>query len=193
MKCQQSHLKKEFIKFMRTLLLPILLLILSCAGPNPNPGERTADMDLIYGDKKRFVSISEAEAKLGKPWALLRAGIAYGYGYGTEVNLKKAEYYLTETTKFYKTNPSNWENGILVGTIGKSGFFNSNTDALLAYYHLANIFYEKDKAKALKNINFVIEHSKSQDLFFCCEFYNGIYITQNAIIELKTKIEQYKK
>lgn len=178
---------------MRALLIPILLLILSCASPNPNPGERTADMNLIYGDKKLFASLSEEKAKKGEPWALLRAGIAYGYGYGTEIDLKKAEYYLTEVTKFYKTNPSNWESGIMAGAIGEAGFFNSNTDALLAYYHLANIFYEQNPKEALKNINFVIEHSKGKDLFFCCEFYNGIYITQNAILELKTKIEQYKK
>jgi hypothetical protein len=175
----------------KILLFIILFIATSCAGPNPNPGERTADNNLVYGDKKLFASLSEKHAKKGEPWALLRAGIAYDYGFGVEKDLPKAKYYLIEVTKFYKSNPSWWQSGIMIGAIGKSGFFNSNTDALLGYYHLANIFYKKNPQEALKNINFVIEHSKSQSLFFCCEFAGGLGINQEQIIAVKNKIIEH--
>ena len=190
MKCRQSHLKKGFIDTNKTLLLVVLLLI-SCAGPNPNPGERTADLNLVYGDKTVFASLSEKMAKEGQPWALLRAGIAYGYGFGVKQDLKKSKYYLTEVTKFYKNKPSMWERGVIVGAFGSSGFFNSNTDALLGYYHLANIFYKEEPNLALKNINFVIEKSHNSHLFFCCEFSGGLAINQQQITSLRKKIIEY--
>ena len=48
----------------------------ACTGLNPNPDERSADNDLIYGNATRFVEISIRKSKEGYPWAQLRAGMA---------------------------------------------------------------------------------------------------------------------
>ena len=177
---------------MKIFFFLLSVLLFSCAGTNPNPGERTADMDLIYGNGYKFVTISEENAKRGYPWAILRAGMAYGYGFFAQKNPKLAKYYLEETTKVYTSSPDGWQSGRMIFSFGKTGFFNSNTDALLAYYHLAKLFYKEDADLALKNLEFIQNNSKT-DLFFCCEFAGGRGVTIQMIEDLKKEILQYKQ
>ena len=80
----------------RKLFIPSAVLVLltsGCAGPNPNPGERTTDIAWTAGNFKRAFEIAKAKADTGEPWAQLRFGIFYENGWGVERNLEKAEYW----------------------------------------------------------------------------------------------------
>jgi TPR repeat protein len=174
------------------IILLITILLSSCAGPNPNPGERTADMGLISGQYDKFAPIVIKQAENGYPWAQLRAGMAYAYGYGVKKDLNKSIKYLYKAARQYDDNASLWEKGVIVGAIGESGYFNKNKNALLAHYHLAKIYYNepsiKNVQKAKQNIEFVISKSEGKDVFFCCTFAGGKYITSSMIQDLNSKI-----
>ena len=51
----------------------------------------------------------------------------------------------------------------------KPGYFNQNSDARIAAYNLAQLYYENDKnlPEAYQLINNVIEESEGKAIFFC--------------------------
>ena len=51
-----------------------------CRGPNPNPGERTADMATLKGDFNKAFAIVKLAAEKGESWAHLRFGVFYENG-----------------------------------------------------------------------------------------------------------------
>ena len=173
------------------LILIIMIFGLSgCSGPNPNPGERTTDIAWNKNDFQRAYEIAKPRAEAGEPWAQLRMGIFYANGWGTEVNLDKAEYWYKKTLAQKTTG--NWAEGLIIGATGKVGYFNQNSDARLAEYNLAYLYLNSDKnlEQALQYINNVIKESNGKSVFFCCEFSGGRYVTQKHFIELKNKIEK---
>lgn len=164
---------------MRICLTAIFLtfiLLAGCAGPNPNVGERITDYAWLEGRYANAIEIVEPRAERGEPWAQLRLGMFYENGLGVERNMQLAvEWY--EKVSAQKTE-GDWEEGLMVGATGRSGYFNQNSDARIAQYILADIFLagkgvEKDLVRAYLNIRTVVEETNGHDIFFCCEFAGG--------------------
>ena len=80
----------------------------------------------------------------------------------------------------------------LVGAQGKAGFFNQNSDARIAQYNLAQLYYAADTKleTALGLIEGVIQKSQGKPIFFCCEFAGGRSFLPTQFATLKSKIEQ---
>jgi len=172
--------------------ISVLFLITACAGPNPNPGERTTDMSWLSGNHQKAISIAKPLAESGQPWAQLRMGILFENGWGVEQNTKEAERWYLKAAA-HKADDA-WSKGQIAGASGKAGYFNQNSDALIAEYNLASLYLrgdgiEKDIPKAYALINNVLRESNGESLFFCCEFDGGRYFTQKSFEELKNKIE----
>ena len=68
----------------------LLLSLFACAGPNPNPGERTADVLWAKYEHQQALDIIKPQAEAGIPWAQLRLGVAYELGNGVEQNSSEA-------------------------------------------------------------------------------------------------------
>lgn len=172
------------------ILSVIFLIVTGCAGPNPNPGERTTDMAWTSNNFERAFEIAKPRAEAGEPWALLRMGIFYENGWGTEADIAKAEYWYKKTIS--QKVQGDWAEGKIVGATGKSGYFNQNSDARIAEFNLAQLYYTNNKNlnDALNHINNVIKESKGKSVFFCCEFAGGRYFSQIQFTELKQKIEE---
>lgn len=164
--------------------------VYGCAGPNPNPGERTTDMAWTSSNFKRAFEIAKPSAEAGEPWAQLRLGIFYENGWGTDIDLEKAEYWYKKVAD--QKASGGWAEGKLVGSVGKSGYFNQNSDARIAQFNLAHLYYTNDKnlLEAKNLIDTVILESNGKAIFFCCEFSGGRYFEQSQFLELKQKIEQ---
>lgn len=82
----------------------------------------------------------------------------------------------------------------MVGTTGREGYFNQNSDAMVAQYQIANIYLngngiKKDLIAAYLWANNVISESKGKDVFYCCEFEGGRWIPHAQIKETLAKIE----
>ena len=112
---------------MKYFLLLILSFLISCAGPNPNPGERTADLLWTQYKFENSLDIIKPRAENGLPWAQLRLGIAYQLGGGVKQDFGEA-------LKWYKKvairkADGGWSNGKMIGSFGKPGYFNQNSDA----------------------------------------------------------------
>jgi TPR repeat protein len=179
---------KSMYKIISALV--ILLFLIACAGPNPNPGERSTDMAWTSNKFQRAFELAKPRAEAGEPWAQLRLGIFYENGWGTSKDIKKAEYWYLKGIA--QKASGEWANGKVVGATGKPGYFNQNSDARIAEYNLAQLYYENggDLTKALKHINNVINESEGKSVFFCCEFSGGRYFSQKQLVELKNKIEK---
>lgn len=175
------------------MLLIAFFLLSACAGPNPNPGERTTDMAWMSGKFGRAFSIVEPRAERGEPWAQLRLAIFYENGWGVEKDDKKAEYWYKKAAA--QKASGDWANGQLVGAVGKAGHFNQNSDALIAEFNLANIYFngrdgvDKDLVTAYVLVNDVLKQSDGHSVFFCCEFAEGRYFTQEQFVGLRDKIK----
>ena len=191
------------MKTKLSILLSALFLLSACAGPNPNPGERTTDMAWSSGNFNRAYSVVAPRAERGEPWAQLRLGIFYENGWGVDQDYKKAEYWYKKAAA--QKASGNWANGKLVDAVGKAGYFNQNSDALIAEFNLADMYFngrdgvQKDFITAYILINDVLIESNGKSVFFCCEFSGGRYFTQKQFTGLRDKIkaemtiEQFKQ
>jgi len=170
--------------------LAILLAASGCAGLNPNPGERTTDMAWTSRNYQRAFELAAQRAEAGEPWAQLRLGIFYENGWGTSIDLEKAEHWYKKAAEQKASGA--WAEGQLVGAVGKPGYFNQNSDARIAEFNLAQLYFTQNKnlAEAHQLVSNVIKETDGKTVFFCCEFAGGLYFTQEAFVELKNKIEK---
>jgi TPR repeat protein len=182
---------------MRPVYLFIIVSCLfACAGPNPNPGERTVDVAWEKYDYATAFKILRPAAERGEPWAQLRMGVAYELGSGVDKDTPTAiEWYELAAAQEAE---GNWANGQLVGAAGKTGYFNQNSDALIAKYQLANIYLRgegvpSNPEKALKLAQYVSTKTQGNSIFYCCEFSGGRYITNTAIAETLANAKQAAK
>ena len=80
-----------------------------------------------------------------------------------------------------------WAEGQSIGAFGKSGYYNQNSDARIAQAWLADSYLNgpegvhKDLLEAYFNIRTVMEETKGNHIFFCCEFAGGRWITAEYI------------
>ena len=173
-------------------ILILTLFLSACAGPNPNIGERTTDMGWTSGNYQQAFETAKIYADKGQPWAQLRLGIFYANGWGvTKDPVIALNWYQMAAEQ---TADGDWANGQIVGATGQTGFFNQNSDALIAQFNLAQLYFEggaieKDLNKSLELVNIVIEKSNGMSVFFCCEFDTPRYFSQNQFSALKLKIE----
>jgi TPR repeat protein len=143
------------------------------------------------GNFSRAYSVVAPRAERGEPWAQLRLGIFYENAWGVDQDYKKAEYWYKKAAA--QKASGDWANGQLVGAAGKAGFFNQNSDALIAEYNLADMYFngrdgiEKDFITAYVLINNVLKVSNGQSVFFCCEFSGGRYFSQEQFTSLRDK------
>lgn len=171
---------------VRTSIL-IMAIVSACAGPNPNIGERTADMAWFNGHYARAIEVIKPHAEAGEPWAQLRLGIMYENGWGTEQStLKAIEWYKKAAAQKAQ---GGWAEGQMIGAIGSGGYFNQNSDARiaqrnLAYIYLHGVGVEKDLVQAYLNIRTVVEETQGRSIFFCCEFAGGRVFLAKDIAEL---------
>lgn len=163
-------------KFFHVFLFIISLIIVGCAGPNPNIGERTTDMAWYSGRYEDAIKVVKPHADNGEPWAQLRMGIFYENGWGVEKDIHKAiEWY--EKVALQKAEGW-WADGMMAGAIGKIGYFNQNSDARIAQLNLANLYFkgegiEQNLQKAYLNAKTVVDETDGAGIFFCCEFAGG--------------------
>ena len=182
--------------FLVLAILPLIALV-GCAGLNPNPGERTADLHMFSAGSKdceRSLEIVRPNAEAGLPWAELRLGYAYLTGCGVAKNGGKAAEWLNRVAT--KSAEGGWATGQIVGAIGQSGFFNQNSDALIAQFYLSVLYNEgdgvpKNLIDAYLYAKNVAVKSDGKAIFFCCEWAKngGLYLSQKAIQENLSKIE----
>tara|TARA_R110001583_G_scaffold98012_1_gene242888 strand:- start:873 stop:1418 length:546 start_codon:yes stop_codon:yes gene_type:complete len=172
---------------MRTIYFFIIILTLAaCAGPNPNPGERTVDVAWAKYDYNTAFEFLMPAAERGEPWAQLRVGVAYELGSGVTKDISTAVQWYEKASA--QEAEGNWADGLLVGSAGKSGYFNQNSDALIAKFQLANIYLrgegvDKNPIKALELAQYVSDKTKGKSIFYCCEFSGGRSIASTAIAE----------
>lgn len=165
----------------------------SCSGPNPNPGERTADLAWYNGKYDEALKIIKEKADKGMPWAQLRMGVAYQLGIGAKQEFESA-------LKWYKKvaiqkKDGGWANGKMIGYLGKSGYFNQNSDAMIAQYQISLIYLNSNKKyediiKAYLWANYVFTESKGKNIFYCCEFMGGRSVMQSQIKETLSEIDK---
>jgi TPR repeat protein len=169
-----------------------IFILTACAAPNPNPGERTVDVAWEKYDYDTVFKILMPAAKRGEPWAQLRVGLAYELGSGVTKDILTAIKWYEKAAA--QETDGNWANGHLVGAAGEPGYFNQNSDALIAKFQLANIYLRgdgipKNPAKALELALDVSEKANGNDIFYCCEFSGGKYITSTAIAKTLSKAQ----
>jgi TPR repeat protein len=171
------------------LLITICFLV-ACAGPNPNPGERTVDVAWEKYDYEAVFSVLNPAAERGEPWAQLRMGVAYELGSGVTKNIPTAIMWYEKAAS--QESQGDWANGQLVGAAGKAGYFNQNSDALIAKFQLANIYLRgegipKNPKKALELAQYVSDKAQGNSIFYCCEFSGGRYIANTEIAKTLSK------
>ena len=169
------------------------VFLLGCAGPNPNPGERNADVLWSKYQHNEALKIILPAAEKGDPWAQLRLGVAYELGKGVPKEVAKALYWYKHAA-VHKGNDK-WSSGVLVGEVGTPGYFGQNTDAMVAQYLISNIYLrgdgvEKNLVAAYLWAKHLAQESSGKDVFFCCEFEGGRWIPQSDIQHTITQIEK---
>lgn len=174
---------------MRIAAIFVAVAVSGCAGPNPNPGERTTDTAWLSGQYGRSVQVARPSAEAGEPWAQLRMGIFYENGWGVKKDAAKAEYWYKKVAA--QEGRGNWADGLLVGATGRAGYFNQNSDAIIAQFNLAQLYYDAGAnlvaAKGL--IDGAIQNTTGESVFFCCEFAGGRSFSKQQFISLQKKIE----
>lgn len=179
-------------KLVRLSILLSVFGLAACAGPNPNPGERTVDIAWTSGKFDQAYADVEPPALRGEPWAQLRIAIFLENGWGVEQDLDKAEEYYKKA--IVQRGDDEWSKGLMVGTFGPSGYFNQNSDAIIAEYNLANLLYTREPPKqdlvnAYFHISKVVVDSDGNDIFFCCEFNGGRGFTYQMFLDLQETIK----
>ena len=176
---------------MRVLWTFIIILgLTACAGPNPNPGERTVDIAWEKYDYETAFEVLIPAAERGEPWAQLRVGVAYELGSGVVKDIPTAIKWYEKTAA--QESEGKWASGQIIGATGKSGYFNQNSDALIAMFQLANIYLrgegiEKNPTKALELAQYVSDKTQGNSIFYCCEASGGRSIANTAIAETLSK------
>jgi Sel1 repeat len=174
-----------------TLLVALLAIaVTGCDGPNPNPGERTTDVAWTSSDFSRAFEVAKPRAEAGEPWAQLRLGIFYENGWGVDKDVEKAEHWYKKAAS--QKSIGDWAECNLVGAVGKPGYFNQNSNARIAQFNLAQLYYANGKnlLEAKKLIDVVMNESNGKAIFFCCELSGGRSFTLSQFTELKQKIEK---
>jgi len=169
-------------------------LLQGCAGINPNPGERTFDHLWASQQYDSAVNVVKGPAENGQPWAQIRLAQAYFFGEGAPKDKALAAAWYKKAA--VQKSDDGWANGQIVGAIGDSGWFGQNTDATVAQYQLALIYFQGDQVsqnleEARYWINEAKQNSKGGHVYICCvEFTeNGYWITQSMIQKLDKDIE----
>ena len=176
----------------RIISLWLLLTLTGCAGPNPNIGERTTDYAWLSGNFSKAYDTVKPHADAGEPWAQLRLGILYSNGWGVEHNKYSAVKWYEKAAA--QKADGDWAEGVMIGSIGRAGYFNQNSDARIAQYNLAVTFFNgvginRDIIKSYINIRTVVEETNGKPIFFCCEFEgNGRYFTPEQISDLYNEV-----
>ena len=67
----------------------------------------------------------------------MRLGVYYEKGIAVEKDIKQSTYWYAKCA--VQKGEGGWADGMLVGSVGKSGYFNQNTDALIAQWRLADL------------------------------------------------------
>ena len=133
-------------------------------------------------------------AERGEPWAQLRLGVTYELGVGVEKDINKAIEWYTKAAA--QEGEGAWAEGQIVGAVGKTGFFNQKSDALIAQHQMANIYLKgegvpRDLSKAFLLESHVSAESKGQAIFYCYgPNGRGQYITAEAISNTLLAIEK---
>ena len=117
----------------------MLCVLVSCSVFTPNPGENEADTFIQKKQYDKAIAIVEPFANQGVPWARLRLGIAYEYGQGKPQNA-------AEALKLYhavalQMQDSAWADGLQILSAGDKGYFNQNSDARVAQYLMARLYF----------------------------------------------------
>jgi hypothetical protein len=169
---------------IQATLLSLLLLLTGCAGPNPNIGERTTDYAWLSGRYSDAYKIVRSHAEAGEPWAQLRIAMFYENGWGVERNIPQAVQWYEKAAA--QKAEGGWAEGRMIGALGRTGYFNQNSDARIAQRNLAVIYLTgkdipKDLLKAYLNIRAVVDETNGNPVFFCCEFATPRYFSAQDI------------
>src|SRR6185436_17117626 len=96
----------------RCFALIMYCAIAGCAGPNPNPGERSADIHAEHQAYGKALEIVQPRAEAGEPWAQLRMGLYCESGVGVEKSeLKAIQWYKKVAVRKRDTM---WADGYIV-------------------------------------------------------------------------------
>lgn len=177
---------------LKLALVFMLAGVLSaCAGVSPNPGETTVDIEWTSGNFDKAYVLVKPYAELGQPWAQLRLGIFYENGWGVEKDNSIAESWYLKASEQLVDDA--WAEGQIIGAKGEPGYFNQNSDALIAKFNLARMYLHgndvgKDVDKSLSLIEEVIIRSGGEPIFFCCESSSPRYFTSKQMLELKAEV-----
>ena len=174
-------------------LIAVFILASGCAGLNPNPGERTVDNLWLYENYDRALLILRSAAEGGEPWAQLRLGVFYEFGNGVTKDPRQAAEWYKKAAK--QEAEGGWAQGQTVGAMGKPGFFNQNSDALIAQYQLSGYYLRgdgvtKDLVTAYCLARHILEKSAGQDIFYCWWGDQARYITVDMIDQRYKEIQE---
>ena len=174
-------------------LIIVPLLTSGCAGLNPNPGERTVDNHWLHENYDRALPILRPSADAGEPWAQLRLGVFYEFGNGVPKDFQKAAEWYKKAAK--QETHGGWARGQTIGSMGKPGFFNQNSDALIAQYQLSGYYVRgdgvtKDLVTAYCLARHILEKSAGQDIFYCWWGGQARYITANMVAQRYKEIQE---
>lgn len=156
-----------------------VLALAGCAGLNPNPGERTFDIAWHNYDYPRAFAILKPAAERGEPWAQLRMGVAYELGAGVPKDIPTAIRWYSLAAA--QEAEGGWADGLVVGAVGKLGYFNANSAALVAKYQMANLYLNgegvpRDVQQAYALAQDVSDKSAGRRVYYCCEHIGARYI-----------------
>jgi TPR repeat protein len=143
-------------------------------------------------DYPRALSVIRPAADRGLPWAQLRLGVAYELGVGVARDIGEALAWYRKAAR--QTGEGGWAEGHRLGAMGRPGYFNQNSDALIAQHQIAGIYFRgegvaRDLVEAYLYARNVSEKTQGRSLFYCCEFSRTRYITAEAIAESIARIE----
>jgi len=177
-----------------TILLALMgfAMIGGCATLEPNSDELAADMESYKGNYGAAIALVQRHAEAGEPWAQLRLGIMYDDAAGPKKGLRTAieryerKEYIPTAIEWYKKAAAQkatgeWAEGVRFANI-----------------YLKGQGVSKDLEQAYLNIRAVVDETKGQGIYFCCEFAGGNYVSALEIAKtydavLKQMSDEQKK